>query len=82
MVKRKQKIMFLSKRKGVLDIYYPKSGIFKTYNFSMNKMTKAQAGSYNYYTKTGLRIRSIKPKLSVDERKALYKARSKARQKL
>ena len=77
MVKRKEKTMFLSKRKSGLDVYYPKSGIFKTYNFSMNKMTKAQGGSYNYYTKTGLRIRSIKKKESVAEKIARRKARKR-----
>jgi len=81
MGKRKKKIMFLSKRKGGLDIYYPKSGIFKTYNFSMKKMTKAQGGSYNYYTKTGLRIRPIKRKMSIDERKSMLRARAKARKR-
>ena len=75
MVKSKEKIIFLSKRKSGLDVYYPKSGIFKTYNFLMNKMTKAQGGSYNYYTKTGLRIRPIQKKKSLAEKIARRKAK-------
>lgn len=77
MVKRKEKITFLSKRKGGLDVYYPKSGIFKSFNFSDRKMTKVQGGSYNYYTKTGLRIKRIKPKLTKAQKIARAKARGK-----